>query len=196
MIDGTLLLSPVIFLSVSQFHVFLPWVNSCLSYILEYESCLQQGECPGRGLVFFKLREGSLAALQQNNLTWGGRQVLSAAARRLLLLGCFAAVREAEQKWEKFPGPTHDGTVFPDEKWWVKFGPRRWRWGCVLVLYHLQFCQDRAAAAGENTYFFICLQTPSPQSSDPDTVHSLNTPNLHIHTFHLPSASIVELVLS
>ena len=100
MIDGTLLLSPVIFLSVSQFHVFLPWVNSCLSYILEYESCLQQGECPGRGLVFFKLREGSLAALQQNNLTWGGRQVLSAAARRLLLLllGCFAAVREAEQK--------------------------------------------------------------------------------------------------
>ena len=97
---------------------------------------------------------------------------------------------------KKFPGPTHDGTVFPDEKWWVKFGPRRWRWGCVLVLYHLQFCQDRAAAAaGENTYFFICLQTPSPQSSDPDTVHSLNTPNLHIHTFHLPSASIVELVL-
>ena len=102
MIDGTLLLSPVIFLSVSQFHVFLPWVNSCLSYILEYESCLQQGECPGRGLVFFKLREGSLAALQQNNLTWGGRQVLSAAARRQQqLLGCFAAVREAEQKWEK-----------------------------------------------------------------------------------------------
>ena len=67
---------------------------------------------------------------------------------------------------KKFPRPTHDGTVFPDEKWWVKCGPRRWRWGCVLVLYHLQFCQDRAAAAGENTYFFICLQTPSP----PDTV--------------------------
>ena len=85
---------------------------------------------------------------------------------------------------KKLPGPTHDGTVFPDEKWRVKCGPWRWRWGCVL--HHLQLCyQDRAAGAGENTYFFICLQTPSPQFSQIQTQYLLTkySKPTHLHIY-------------
>ena len=77
-------LSLMTFASASQFHVYLPWVNVCLSQLLKYESAswhFPPGEGPSRGLIrdceIFACLRITLVCSSSGDLEWAVSQLVS-----------------------------------------------------------------------------------------------------------------------